>query len=347
MATPSQEPKASIAWLDSARIVALFAVVVIHASAPVMEDHAIGSMAWWFANAWDALSRWCVPVLVMISGALLLDPSKQESLSTFYGKRMSRILVPTLFWSAFYLGWTALRERAKGHPVSPQELLGSLLDGAPYYHMWFMFMLVFLYLFTPYLRKVVAGCSRSELSILTAVLFVYAAGVQGYREYNQIGSGPFPLWFLSYLPYFLMGYLVRTDKRKPSKAMLAAAWLLFCCATAGGYFAVLSQRGQTNYDYFYGYFSVTVIPCSIAMMYLLKDWTLPGRAANFAKSTAGLTFGVYLIHAAILGVIGQSPLSPSRFLAGASIPLASAGAFLLALVMAIGISKVPVLRRTI
>lgn len=90
-------------WIDNSRILAIFAVIVVHVGAKVVGENTIGSEYWWYGNIFESLARWCVPVFVMISGALLLDPNKKEDLLTFYRKRLHRIFIPFLFWSVIYL----------------------------------------------------------------------------------------------------------------------------------------------------------------------------------------------------------------------------------------------------
>ena len=47
-----------------------------------------------------------VPLFVMLTGALLLAPGKQdEPLGVFFKKRFSRIGFPFLFWGALYFIW--------------------------------------------------------------------------------------------------------------------------------------------------------------------------------------------------------------------------------------------------
>src|SRR3712207_2098915 len=96
--------KATTLWVDNLRIVAAFAVVVIHVSSGVMDEQATGSTNWWIGNLYNSMMRWCVPAFVMVSGLLLLDPSKNESIRLFYRKRTRRVLVPLLFWTMFFLG---------------------------------------------------------------------------------------------------------------------------------------------------------------------------------------------------------------------------------------------------
>ncbi|WP_175637699.1 acyltransferase family protein, partial [Dickeya dadantii] len=73
-------------WLYIARIVSTFAVIVLHVSAYTVALADLGTFSWWVGNLYDSLVRWCVPVFIMISGALLLSPEKVESLSIFYKK---------------------------------------------------------------------------------------------------------------------------------------------------------------------------------------------------------------------------------------------------------------------
>ncbi|GAB7209335.1 acyltransferase [Dickeya oryzae] len=89
-------------WLYIARIVSTFAVIVLHISAYTVSLAELGSLSWWAGNIYDSLTRWCVPVFVMISGALLLSPEKNETLSFFYKKRMSRIFLSTGFFGPFF-----------------------------------------------------------------------------------------------------------------------------------------------------------------------------------------------------------------------------------------------------
>ena len=116
-------------WLDNARIAAILAVVILHSAVSGVVDTDLGSGYWWAGNLYSAFSRWCVPVFVMISGALLLSPARQESLGTFYRKRMSRVLWPFLFWSAFFLGWTLVKGIAKGKPPAPGLLALRFASG--------------------------------------------------------------------------------------------------------------------------------------------------------------------------------------------------------------------------
>lgn len=82
---------------DVLRVIGAFSVVWLHVSAVVVRnDPDLRSMTWWVGNVADALSRWCVPVFVMLSGAMLLD-GKIRQLQEFYTRCFMRLL--PLFFS--------------------------------------------------------------------------------------------------------------------------------------------------------------------------------------------------------------------------------------------------------
>jgi surface polysaccharide O-acyltransferase-like enzyme len=91
-----------------------------------------------------------------------------------YTKRLSRILIPIIFWSAFFLAWAFFKSAVKGNELTVVDLAKMLLSGKPHYHMWFLYMIISLYLFTPFFRKVVAHSSKKELLVFIAIAFVLA-----------------------------------------------------------------------------------------------------------------------------------------------------------------------------
>src|SRR5690606_39050828 len=90
--------------LDAARWLAALAVVLLQCAAQAVSDaDAYGSRDWLAANLYDSAVRWCVPVFVMVSGALMLDGNKPLEARQFYARRAARICAPLIFWTVFYL----------------------------------------------------------------------------------------------------------------------------------------------------------------------------------------------------------------------------------------------------
>jgi len=198
----------SMTWLDNARILAIFAVIFVHVSVGVPWHSEPGSLLWFYGTGCDVLVRWCVPVFVMVSGALLLAPHETETLGDFFKKRMGRVLVPILFWSLLYIVWGYFHENVQV-PFTFSYVVGKLASGKPYYHMWFIYMLLGLYLFTPVFRVIVAHMKTRDLVVFVAAAFAIDAVQSMYEAWYVGESNLFLTWFLTYTPYYLTGYLVR------------------------------------------------------------------------------------------------------------------------------------------
>lgn len=334
-------------WLDNARITAILAVVVLHAAVSAVVDTPLGSPYWWAGNLIDAFSRWCVPVFVMISGALLLAPARPEPAKLFYRKRAARILAPLLFWSAFYLGWIYLKGVLKGSPPTPNDLLQRLAAGEPYYHLWFLFMLVPLYLVTPLLRQLVARTSHATLLALTIAGFALVVTRVIYTHLIGRGPGPFPLWFLNYLPYFLLGHLIVSSPWQPAPIVARTVILVTGALTAVGCNELALQRGLASGLYFYDYLSVTVIPMSISVFYLMRYWRNPLLGPILTPRVATLTMGVYLIHPLFIEILQRAGLGPIDFHPTLAIPLVALVAACSALAVARVLNRRAYLRRLI
>lgn len=334
-------------WINNARIVSTLAVVLLHVSAVVLSENAVGSEYWWFGNGFSSLVRWCVPVFTMISGALLLDPTKQESLSKFYSKRLSRILIPMGFWSLFFLGWTFFHGVIDGAPPNGLELFTNLLSGLPYEHLWFLYMLSGLYLFAPFLRKIIAVSSHRELT--ASIIFMFVVAGINFAQLSFSGvyrPSLFLNWFLLYIPFFFIGYVIQRDQRTFSQAMRWGTFTLSTLLTCLGYYFALTRNELLPDGYFHGYLSITVIPMSVSVMYLLKSWDKPILNQQLTKQVALLTFGVYLVHPIFVEILNKTNFI-RVFHPVIVIPSATALIFMASLFTSWLFHQVPYLRKTI
>lgn len=336
----------STVWLDNSRIVAMVAVVMLHVATIVMVSNEVGSTYWWFGNIYNSLVRWCVPVFVMISGSLLLDPNKKEDLSTFYRKRVSRLFVPIVAWSFFFLAWRFLKGTFKGNAPTITELLGKLISGNPYEHLWFLYMILGLYLFAPFFRKIIANSTPKELNILTIALFSLATINHAHKSFTVSETSLFINWFLLYIPFFFLGHRIRSTQYQPPKLILWSIFLISFALTAIGYSTLAAENNVSFNSYFYGYLSLTVIPMSISIIYLLRGWNSPILNSGFTKQLSLLTLGIYLIHPVILEAMGYTGYATGIHPI-ISIPIVTAVIFTTALMAAWILYQIPYLKQTL
>ncbi|MFC3996426.1 acyltransferase [Nocardiopsis sediminis] len=301
--SPAAAPPHPTAWLDFARVAAMLAVVLVHVFAPVVTTvHSeFASPAWWTANAVDSMLRWCVPVFVMISGALLLRP-RDEGLRRFYTKRFSRIGVPLAVWTALYVAWEIWRTG-----ISPMEAVSDVLSGAPSLHLYFLFVLAGLYVLTPFLRVLVEHSTTVSLWWFAAVMSAIGMADQAISALDGVGEPNAATRFLPYIGYYFMGYLLtRTAPTRRAVWTAGAVFAASVAATGAGAaaLALLAGGWGGTAAYVYDYLSPTVLAMSAAAFVLLRaaGTRLYGRTGTprWLSVLSSLSFGVFLVHVVVL-----------------------------------------------
>ncbi|AYH48177.1 acyltransferase [Dickeya fangzhongdai] len=332
-------------WLYIARIVSTFAVIVLHISAYTVTQAELGTFSWWAGNLYDSSVRWCVPVFIMISGALLLSPGRIENLSDFYKKRIGKILVPLLFWSFFFISWSLFKAKLNGEGEG--DILKSVMNGRPYYHMWFLYMIIGIYMFTPMIRVLVANMSEERLLFFVFLMFVFCSLSDMYNF--LIGNSDFLFVgeFIYYVPYYICGHLIAKNHTSKHLSFYIFLFLISLSLTCIGYYLLSSFSGKEIGLYFYSYLSFNVIAMSISVMWILKFTRLRKSHSNKLRFLSDVSLGIYLIHPVFIEVFYY--LAARRWIdySIVSIPLMSMIVFACCMVSVFFIKKVPYLRRIV
>jgi surface polysaccharide O-acyltransferase-like enzyme len=361
MSLVAGETKMRLIWADVLKITAILGVILLHVSAPFLvpfED----SSAWWIGNVYDSFSRWCVPLFVMISGTLVLPSAGKIPLRTFLFVRVRRILLPFLAWSVVYFLY---RIHVKGEDLPLFGFFRMLLTEPIFYHLWFVYMLIVLYLFAPAASVFLNRAPAKHVWYLIALWFLWASLL-------PIIDRPFD-FSIYYTPdmddyaplklsgYFLLGYALR-DRLAGSlwgTIGLLGVFVLGGAATVFGTYFMSRAAGQFH-PFFYKYFSVTVVAMTVSLFLLVKSvCPAPREIGNDggerirlnlprALQVIGMSiYGVYLIHALVLELIRDGRLGftidPTCFLGWTLSPAMGIPVFALT-VFVISIGCVMVLR---
>lgn len=336
-----------IRYLTALRVFACFAVVVLHTTmnfvTKIQNTHGV---SWWIGNVVDSSVRWCIPAFVLISGALLLDPAKVESTRIFFTKRANRLIIPLIFWSIFYFVARAFLD-PRGFTVN--IIIHDLIYGIPFHHLWYLYMILGIFLFTPALRAYVK-CSGSTDRLITLVtIFVISAIYSLFIGLPKIIIA----LFLPYLGYFIAGYHLRfMAPTKISNKYLVIAIFVAITITALGTGLLVDKLGKDKGFLLYDYLSPMVMIAAIAIFILFKRmesiFRTNKRIYTIMDKLSPATLGIYLIHPIIiiglykLGGIGTILSFPLI-----SIPAISILTFLISSLLILIVIKIPYLRRTV
>jgi len=318
--------------------------VLLHLSATiVMQPDQPGTVSWHIANLIDAATRWCVPVFVMLSGALLLNAKKHVSPREFWTRRMNRLLPALMFWSAVYLAWRAY---FWNQPLSLNTIAQDLIAGRPYIHLYFLFLIAGLYLVTPFLATAATSLGSKQLG---QAIMIMAALALGANMADFLATSAFTL-FVPYLVYYLAGlYCIRVlaDRPAPYGMLLAGAIVMTTLLTA----LLVSAKGLDDRwsFYFYEDFSPTIMLMAVTVFMLLLQMSLSPTVQSVAQRLAPWTLGVYLAHPIIVELLRNlyHTTMPAMFRPLYYIPVTFVATIVLTFTAVALMQKIPILRRVV
>ena len=317
-----QNQRQHIVWLDVVRLVAMFTVVCCHSADPFNfypgTSPDIANIKFWGA-IYGAILRPCVPLFVMITGALLL-PVHGET-SVFYRKRIPRVFFPFLIWSVIYnlfpwiTGMLGIDPRVildffpySGEEVMRQSFAVSLeyIAQIPFnfsilaVHMWY----IYLPIFSAWVEK---ASERAKLWFLVAwgvtLLLPYynefiAQYLWGSCSWNAFGMF---YYFAGFNGYLFLGHYLRNHDWSGSKLMLLGIpmFLIGYAVTFFGFRHITSLPEYTDemLELFFTYCSLNVVMMTIPIFMFCKRVNI--KSEKVKKALANLTlcgFGVYMIH---------------------------------------------------
>jgi surface polysaccharide O-acyltransferase-like enzyme len=309
-----REKSTSIQYINVLRIIAIYIVVTGHISIWSSRETEPLGVSWWILKWIHCTALFIIPVFVMISGVLLLNNPRDESAMTFYKKRMRRISVPVIFWTALYLTFRALAPQYAGVEVADKEGM-TILKAAelifradPFYHMWYVLMIPALYLVTPPLRVFVKQSTSAQRILVIAIIFILA-GI--YSPINNLYLGnkrTILTMFIPYIAWYLTGYeIVRADPKKvPFK------YLLYAVAICAAYISLMAfpfidrlGHSKTIFDFLYDGFGPPQVALGIgifwaALMISQRAKPLKGIGKTAIEWMASTTLGIYLMHPLML-----------------------------------------------
>ncbi|MFP4164728.1 MAG: acyltransferase [Chitinispirillaceae bacterium] len=303
--------KNRLLWPDLLKTLAILAVITIHSAAPLLiRYNQAGENYWWTANLFNSLSRWCIPVFFMLSGAFLI-PKAHLSLTQFFKKRVQRIIVPFILWSFIYFLW---RIHVNGEELQLVQFFPMLIQQPVYYHLWFFYVLIILYLFAPVLG-VYFSCGRKSNAFYFFLLWLLSASIlpllQIYFDLNfhfPDSSENSPYYFLG---YFFIGLMLRDiTLQKREVPFFILLFLIGLLLTAYGTFDMVTANEGTFRGIFYRYNSPNVFLMAVSLFVLIKSIPLSQNRSqiNLPERLASCVPGIFLVHAMIIAIYKQGML---------------------------------------
>lgn len=248
-----------------------------------------------FLSSLSYLTAPGIGLFFMVSGALLLPVT--ENTRMFIEKRFTKIAIPTLVWTMFYLCCNVL---LKDDPLTLRAVLSIPFSAQGNPVLWFIYTLLGLYLLAPILSKWLAVVGRKELEFYLCLWIISLCYpiLSLIIDVNTSTTGIL-YYFSGYLGYFVLGYYCR---KYPDR--LSFRWLLPAMIVAIA-IPVACKLSHVEIDFYslFWYLSIFVVVQCIfwwkVIGYFSDKW-MNGKECQVLTELSKLTFGIYLIHIFIM-----------------------------------------------
>lgn len=177
----------------------------------------------------DGITRLAVPAFFMISGALVLS-NPIKNVKNFYKKSLIKLFIPFVIFALLAYFYYHIRNNS---PFTLANFIARLSNYADIQlSMWFMYVILIIYLFIPYLQKIVTYLSRDSLRRLIVTIFItgnlfntIALVSNGFGR--PLLSGVYIGNIVTYTNYLLAGYyLYHYDINRKNQIRLYTAGLV-------------------------------------------------------------------------------------------------------------------------
>ena len=334
-----------IEYLDLLRIIAIFTVVLLHVAAQNWTKVDARSFEWNVFNVFDSISRWAVPVFVMISGTLFLN--KDYTLKELWLKKILRIIIVYFFWALAYS--IICGDRTFG------SILNNTING--WYHLWFLFMIAGLYMVTPILKKIIESeqITKYFLIVTFFITFLIPTLLNFITLFNNEWINNIVKMLNShieeinicfgYTSYFVLGYyLNKKDISKKNRIIIYILGIVGAVSTILLMKASINDAGEATGKY-YSNFSLNILLEAIAVFVFAK---YNFKTNKFVKEVSKYSFGIYLVHAMILNELyTKFNITTCSFYPLVSVPIITIAVFIVSTIISAIINQIPILKKYI
>ena len=320
-----------IIWLDFVKFIAISMMIAVHCTDNVTPTER--SEAWYnlWGSFYGSFMRPAIPLFVMVTGALLL-PVK-ENISTFYTKRLTRLVIPFIVWSVLYnlfpwitgllglsptiindfFAWAEPDQSFSGalHNILMIPFNFSMLA----VQMWYVYLLIGLYLYMPFFSAWVKQASVKEQKIFLTLWFI-SLFIPYLREYltkdlwGTCSWNVFGLlyYFAGFNGYLLLGYYIKNNDINFSWGKLAVigipSFIIGYCITFLGFKSITAIPGQPAelVELFFTYCSPNVLLMTLPIFLVIKKNHFKSvTIRRFAINISTCTLGIWMSHYLFLG----------------------------------------------
>lgn len=291
-----------VLYIDFIRVFAMLMVIILHSSSTFLyQFQKIDMNEWCVANIYDSAVRMAVPLFFMVTGVIFLR-MKSEPLQVFYKKRIIKIIIPLLAWSFVYI---LFRKYVLDQDLNIMKHMILSIFRKEYFHLWFLYALIGIYLFIPILKIFIEHSTKSMHYYFFSLFIIASAIIPIVTDILYIDILNHLTMMQGFGGYLVLGYLL--SKIDITKKVLYVAFGLIIITTSSTAFGTyyLSMQSGSFDSFLYNNFSITTIIQASSYFIVLKYFgdKLNNSNSKYLVIVSTASFGIYLIHPLIMWVL--------------------------------------------
>lgn len=250
----------------------------------------------------QSIVRVGLPVFFILSGMFLLN-NKYSSLFSFYKKRLSSLVIPFLIYSFLHY-LIVYRPDMKLSSISNYLSLIYAGQTSLSIHFWFVYVMLGIYVITPAIKFITDKIPHDKVNI--SIIFLISLSVYNtyIRELSQavpIVHNIVPVQSIdSWLSYFIIGGLI-TKKQKDHAIINKRNIIIISSVMVFHIFCVFLLKYKSYFNTFPYDKGISMFLLSILMVVIFSRIKISQE--NKIASISKYTYGVYLIHVAVIDTI--------------------------------------------
>ncbi len=279
---------------DALRILCIYLVVVIHNNVIYLINNK-GTIGWGVIKIFTSLSNVSVPLLFMLSGALLIKTDKVISIKELFVKRIKKQLIPFLIWSMIYL---LLRNYLGKTPFTIKTII-SLINEPAYYQFWFMYSLLGIYLLLPIFQIWGLFLDKQHQEYFLILIFLFSSLLPFISIYVPIVKISKHLDFVifeGYILYFMLGYYLQKyhNKIKCNKYLIIGFFTV-CFGTI--FECIISKMNIRPQVYHFGdYMSPGMVVFSVGIFNIFLKYKINFINKYYIAYVSKICIGIFYSH---------------------------------------------------
>lgn len=286
--------------IDRLRVFATFAVVMIHICMTEVENSTINNIGicnYIIYSIGYNLVRWAVPVFIMISGFLLLQPSKEIS-NRKLRHYIIRMALTLLIFGTIYATMEIVFDSGleQWQLLIPKAII-RVLQMKSWDHLWYLYCLIGLYIMTPFAKAAMKSIHENQLKTLLLVLYFLDFIIPALNMMTGMRLSTFYIAANQYFFYYLLGYYLSLKDNCIIKNQKLVYVFAACSFIIMSLWDAIKVYLYSDYSHWIRKANFLIPPMAVAIFIcFLVNKRFNEPEEKWLKSISRCSFGIYLIH---------------------------------------------------